>query len=1694
MEILAPTDTESFMNELHIVDHSENTTYELEVASFESILSIKQQITVRAKDPLPYLPEFLFLAIQSEDGSYTPIEFQYVEGFTTPNNLPDPLTYSSPDRRFVSPEGSRIILSIELYKGLSFEQIPFNGPPTLHVWTLRSLAAKADPTSQQDFLGYFQVYFPLLQNPHQVEESLYVTMTTGMNDTFLKLQEYQRVSQSSLDRMDIVIPSTIESLQIKHITVFHAKLPILESVKTDGLDIVFHGMKGSKYLPYIRYFPHIGVPTLKTATGPSGVPLITNPQVFRIFSSYIPSVEHGSVLMIKTPIESQNTRVVQKGFAWTLLISSDGSAELQLDSFRRDDPIPQSLLLDAFEILPSILSSAGWDADTVKAMHLSKFSGVYKLNLDVATELNVKELQKRVKQYAPFLYEESHSKINGVTVRSRVGTILPQEDPIQQAIELYRANKIIDFKQTVALLIKDFGISVVQAAAAFKLSVVRHREEIELYGTIRSPSSDQLGGFLYIEVQSSQFYLNFEYISSYEELQRLITIAKLIIVREKIELSDKKKKDLKKDPLLDKKLSFDEENENAFSGLLEPSEIVPAASKENYNYINYLLKADDTLFKFTSVSKEYKAYTTICQRAQHRQPYVLSPVKYKDVKEKYKGRVHMLEYPLSDYNAEVVRFVSSTADERRKYNKKSKKEKEAMEIHGLRLGIPLIGNESFLGEAASPMVNELIKEQQLKELWVFARAGSSSPNYYVCSKLWCATDQIPVLESEYEGDIMNNGAKKKLIPSCPYCGEQNVIERKDNNIYVGYFNKIKHPEQYILPCCFKSPDKLELPKEAIPIPNPPKGLEPVYPDPLTGIEGSTKQSDKLKDLGAAFKRIHSSSIYILRSATILTAGTIGVVPAPIDSILGQSVDSYTTVIKGNPKLQPNPHAFIRFGIYGDGYTNGQNFLQFLSYLLFSVAKIGQGVPGVSNTSIMCPMDILKWLTITRMIDFARAFEAANYGTLIYEFYDPAEPDPGQVGSPSTLLEFQIWMGKMLLETADRSHVIRFFKAWTRFIRYLKDPHEPKELRLWDGILSTPGLFSKDGIVLTRIIPTYSKEGDHLSKIVKGEITCPPFGISQRTREGTPCLVPIYYLELQSVIEPLIYIEDTANYIGAIHPSNITKYSVESRKKLLDLYYQYLQPIVGCGRPIPPIHAWLPDNSSNLVRLGILLDVLEDKKEYTIKSILRERTNRVVGVLVEENHDLYYIPVSDDGTIDTRIPSKYDIDALPKPPYPKALVFFTKLSKTFSVLKPFELRYTLNTAGIKTYIQLDLFKNTEVPIEPFQDGVYETSLPSKQITQLRQEDDLILLKKADEESMKLMKEVEINSEELLEEAYQYLRISLSNWLIREGHGVARQIELLRNARSKLPLYELRKRGDLLLHGIVQSWITTEGEFTVPPLLRQNCILLKEGDCSGMCSWSDGRCKIHAPVYGSVRNPVTILTARLVDELLRTNGSAYEVLQKKEARVSRLRPPTGIVKEGDTQLVSFDGRGTSELYKQLGLTVRHPTTYTQGYRYPEEVSAEDLGREIATESGLPVAWEDAGWARSGELPDIVRKLPELQDAILRELLVTAEGTKLTYTAFEKELKHLRPSHSAEPFSWSEEDLNHLSFIINVNIILTNKNIRTGMLEFKHIIRNSSPQYILLDDKMIPLLYHPSGAEPIRFVELDQLPEDVQLRIEV
>ncbi len=206
-------------------------------------------------------------------------------------------------------------------------------------------------------------------------------------------------------------------------------------------------------------------------------------------------------------------------------------------------------------------------------------------------------------------------------------------------------------------------------------------------------------------------------------------------------------------------------------------------------------------------------------------------------------------------------------------------------------------------------------------------------------------------------------------------------------------------------------------------------------------------------------------------------------------------------------------------------------------------------------------------------------------------------------------------------------------------------------------------------------------------------------------------------------------------------------------------------------------------------------------------------------------------------------------------------------------------------------------------------------------------------------------VDFTDEEVLEEAYQHMRISLAAWFqTAKGTRVKKQIELLRQARKRLPLYELQKRLDLLLYPLVAQSVTTEGKAS-SSILRRDCLQIKkEEECVGSCTFSDGpngRCLIHAKDTQRYMDPVRVITARLSDEFLRTFRQAEEILQ---GRVSLLRPlPKGaVVQEGDTVLFSASGRGDSALYAQLGYTDKDISKFTAGLTYPEEVdvsTAED-----------------------------------------------------------------------------------------------------------------------------------------------------------
>jgi hypothetical protein len=210
-----------------------------------------------------------------------------------------------------------------------------------------------------------------------------------------------------------------------------------------------------------------------------------------------------------------------------------------------------------------------------------------------------------------------------------------------------------------------------------------------------------------------------------------------------------------------------------------------------------------------------------------------------------------------------------------------------------------------------------------------------------------------------------------------------------------------------------------------------------------------------------------------------------------------------------------------------------------------------------------------------------------------------------------------------------------------------------------------------------------------------------------------------------------------------------------------------------------------------------------------------------------------------------------------------------------------------------------------------------------------------------------------SEEILAESYEQVRLSVSHWLQTPAKApLVRQIERLRAARAVLPLWELEKRLEYLLMPEVYKMVTTEGDprFQHRDVLRRDCLLqTTEADCKGGCVWRSaggagagagaggGKCLIHTTDTPRYKDPIRLLTVRLVTEFLETFDLARELLEDRVSAITPLKPGE-IVKSKGSVLFGAPGGSSAELLARLGYDQRKPTAFTRGLTYPEEVSRE------------------------------------------------------------------------------------------------------------------------------------------------------------
>lgn len=1044
--------------------------------------------------------------------------------------------------------------------------------------------------------------------------------------------------------------------------------------------------------------------------------------------------------------------------------------------------------------------------------------------------------------------------------------------------------------------------------------------------------------------------------------------------------------------------------------------------------------------------------------------------------------------------------------------------------------------EKLVSEATKLELEVLLAAQEQKPLWTVIRLGTKldMPNYFICAELWCARDDLPLIVSQFEQNTHGSNCcpfcggteiKNMLMPA----PGETVVRRKPTAPggkvakYSGIQDALNHKDRFALPCCFADPNMFGVPVGAMPTPPPKIALPPAQqqsarnggveehkeseappPPKPVGIAAQAAAAAEAENRARpfspfAYRPIIADGKFTLNPTSTqnpwfipaqnilgrstdnwfeLEASAAAVPPSSVNKLLGQDPEKFLTKIKGafiekiNSYLAYPASAFVRMGISNPQASAGENFLALLAYARYAIDHLNDQT---TATKIESPV-VIKDIFDEKVNELAVAFLQANYGTLVHEF---SRPDRDfKEGEEAKFLSWWHTVGNKVpeLDASQRAYGKMLYFAFENFKNYLKTEKAAKDLRLFEGLFATPGLFTKTGFILLRIV--YPKDGKNPT------IHCPEFGISHYDQLNRPPIILVLEDSVTGLYDPLVLYEglskEDRKLIGALQPDSelLGTLSPQLREAIMGFLTQYYAPFKGCGRTAMPVHPWVPElETTNMPLLSDIINAYRksggwgDIPDGALYGLLRDRSNRLTGVIISYNRKQFYLPCLDDGYIASNVQNVYGEEAMPRPELADLLDVFAgrskvtgkkKISKFFPGLRPRAL------VGTPTeYTGLELACNAVVLIKPFSrdlkithtifDDMEKKEIPLeiKDAWPWSTNSELLAYPPIGADS------IEQTSEEQLDEAYQHVRITISNWLNNHpmGQRVRKQIDLLRKARSRLPLFELQKRLDLLLYSVVADVLTTDGE-PRSFILRRDCLTKSEKDCTGGCSFSGGRCLIHVPPRTErYTNVVRVLTARLVDELLRTFGLAMEVLG---GDVPLLRPLTkGTVVKGDSSLMfTAEGRGDASLYERLGYYGRKPSDYTHGYTYPEEIGKEVEDADIAA-IGLP-----ADWASVLKIPVFGADVERSTEAKIKAALVLI--TKKPIADLESRL--------GTPFRGGDQWAD-IAVALGLNVIVTRYDTVSERMEYNNVYTvaggaAAEPKYLVLDYEGVPLQKHDSS----------------------
>jgi hypothetical protein len=1507
-------------------------------------------------------------------------------------------TLTEPDMRFVTAEGSYASPNIDPRGRSTIEKVflkPRQGKiPVFHIFPIKYLLREYNgptPIAEEDWNKRFAPYYPFISvdGPYEPDDE-----DIELSE---KIDFYVKQRERTLNKVNNLLLEGVDVPSIKVTGIRQLRLTWKKPVKGfEGCGYFFYRLPVTKQRPYLRLMPSEGSAVTKLhVDGVLPIPTLEDPRILEVWGKEVsptPGIDFCSLKYIHRP-SIGNTQAIYG----TVQVCNDGTMNLLLLPPKQIKKLDPNLDFRNFnQILENVFTGL---PQPIESFELGEIAVLFALKTGIKSKkFNKTRLQQRLPYFQTFFTEikplPNESPI--ISLRYKAVPQYATEDKIFSFLTQYTTSKSLDGESldaSVVIALQDeFQLSKQEAIdyyadwfkrrGAYTVSIPEDGEFIESL----NPGID-----IHIYAQHPSYYCHINRIDSYETYIRIYTILSLLFIEEDEYFSNvgiNKELSRVSEELEQESLK----REEGIEAINRPNE-APVEQEETAaaaSTTNQIKPKDGTIASvpdwmmddpFANESDAVnvgevipETAPTAVQAATVPQEAVAAPKKRPQVA----PEVVANKAPLVPLRGE---------DEQRLVNPKSWFIKKLQEIDSRLFAFKVEDSDDngYSRKCAGyddrqPSILTKDQYERMREIYeddpifwiVYPLEGTDNPvqplgteetvtlmrygsdqeaiNYYFCPQYYCLSDEIMVREKDFEGTQDREG-NPKPPNTCPFCLGKlitdnkkaipgyTVIKRKDKkgstayHSEIDFMSKTTHPEGFALPCCF-------LKQSTLRISDPQFShlrdyLQQTAVDEVNANEVSENteeqeyeelifRGDEAIEYAVLFESLQRK--YILESNKHPDPGIFAAVPYQFDKFFRQdSNEKIITRVAIHLKLRPNATGFLRIGTENTIY---ESLLGVIAPLIYK------------NSINEVKERILEVVT-------PRIFLNSHFGNLVLEFYNPADGS----AMPPTKQELMSWASTQLgvaLSSTNLYQLLRIYNAYKRFIKFIRDPRQRKDLRHIQPLLAEPGLFTTRGIQLIVM-----EDNGNEPVTVK----CPTFGVSiDRNKKN----------DFAFISRSLKYIGASENvyarYELYLHTSNkpakggegeihetIIRWDYASRRYWPEIVQRRVDEyMTQCQSRYRSIYTSQDGvNSMAMIPLSKAVDAAPFRPE----GIIKDSYNHIVGLTFRSkpgSSTLVALPIVDDGVISISsafaIKSIYlDWDDYKVAPVDDVVNYYRKnLEPLFALYPGYIVKYIVKQKLDNKIVAVQLENGLYIPagqpkdesviaglgldtvtIEEFQWQIDKKIAGIKSKVNSTNSWDGILDKTSAEKSCGFDSElIRKSSFVQFEELYQQFRLIVSNWLTSQkaGSEVRKGIEdIIFN--SDLPDFEKRKRLYIYISATLLSWFYPDKEKWEAPasFLRKDCRLIDSPEgCTGTCFWKEeegggleegkkGKCLLHVDETTQLGekpgerdvSTAELFTKRVIDELVRFPNRRKQLMRRGEiSKVSTIVAP---IRQGDQYII-------------------------------------------------------------------------------------------------------------------------------------------------------------------------------------------------